>query len=128
MQRLISLFVLCTRPEWALAVAFPTKSLVQAALGRWCANGMSATEADGAPSTWDVSAVTDMSFLFYTITSEWTSDCRKNFHEARHAATPATARAASGPPAPRAACLAADRVAARSRSDPGTSRRSRPFG
>ena len=82
MRTLGTLLILFTRlPTAAASVSFGSKSALKAALGRWCANGMSATEADGALNTWDVSAVTDMSYLFFATEGEWTSSCRTAFNE-----------------------------------------------
>ena len=62
---------------------FANKADLKAALGRWCANGKAATAADGAPSTWDVSAVTDLSYLIggYGTGATAGTSCKATFNE-----------------------------------------------
>ena len=85
MRTLGTLLILFARLPTAAAVAFSNKADLKAALERWCANGQSTVVDDDAPNTWDVSAVTDMSNLMYTVAGSWTSACRAAFNEARAA-------------------------------------------
>ena len=52
-----------------------SKSSLQGALSEWCANATAAEEVHGHVSTWDVTAVTDMSSLLgYSCRSEFNED------------------------------------------------------
>ena len=63
--------------QWVSAGVLTTdnsKSSLQGALSEWCANAMEAEEVHGHVSTWDVTAVTDMSSLL-------AGSCRFTFNE-----------------------------------------------
>ena len=63
--------------QWVSAGVSTTdnsKSSLQGALSEWCANAMEAEEVHGHVSTWDVTAVTDMSSLL-------AGSCRFTFNE-----------------------------------------------
>ena len=47
-----------------LTTVFTTKSALKTAVNAWCSNSASATTTYGDINTWDVSAVTDMSYMF----------------------------------------------------------------
>ena len=60
----------------AQAAAFSDKTQLQAALAEWCISPTGATATHGDISTWDTSAVSDMSMLVYNLDTQ----CRDDFN------------------------------------------------